>query len=58
MPSTNKLSKDAKATGKEFKWSDAKIRKKDVNKSQVFRDGSIGFPTSNNITRSNLYVYN
>jgi len=57
MPYVNKLSKDAKTKGKDFKWSDAKIRKKDVNKSQPLRDGRIGFPTSHDITPDNINEY-
>jgi DNA repair photolyase len=57
MPYANKLSIDAKAEGKEFKWGDAKVRKKDVNKSQPLRDGRIGFPTSHDITPENLNDY-
>jgi len=57
MPYANKLSKIAKAKGKEFNWGEAKIRKKDVNKSQPLRDGRIGFPTSHDITPENLNDY-
>ncbi len=57
MPYANKLSKIAKATGKEFNWGDAKIRKKDVDKPRSLRDGRVGFPTSHDITPENLNDY-
>jgi DNA repair photolyase len=57
MPYANKLSRDAIAKGKEFKWGEAKIRKKDVDKSQSLRSGRVGFPTSHDITPGNLNDY-
>jgi len=57
MPYANKLSKIAKAKGKEFNWGDAKSRKKDVDKSRSLHDGRVGFPTSHDITLENLEDY-
>ena len=57
MPFANKLSKMAKAEGKEYNWGEAKIRGKDVKKSQSLRDGRVGFPTSHDITPENLNEY-
>jgi len=47
----------AKAEGKEYNWGEAKIREKDVNKSQSLRDGRVGFPTSHDITLENIFDY-
>jgi len=47
----------AEAKGKVFNWDEAKIRKKDVNKSRSLHDGRVGFPTSHDITPENLNDY-
>ncbi len=57
MPYANRLRKMAKAEGKEYNWGEAKIREKDVNKSQSLRDGRVGFPTSHDITLENIFDY-